>query len=252
MSKKMYGGLAIFIILLGIVAFFFIKSEMKFKAYVKETASELERYKEPLETQEGHFHADGTFHHGPHEEDTSGVDLPKKTQPKIKPVEVPKKETHEVPKVVPKKVYTGPLTFHAELLKTNPVKALRLQTEERGHWSAEWIPPFPPDDTEAQEFARAIYLRKYYIQTYGKLLDTPEYEEEAKVYDEALSTSSQMWDTIMSYPYGARQMDLMKLTWNVMDEVDRSTYDGVGGHPSEYFGDAKRREQLKQLGMWDY
>ena len=58
------GGLAIFIILLGIVAFFFIKSEMEFKAYVKETASELERDKEPLDTQEGHFHADGTFHAG--------------------------------------------------------------------------------------------------------------------------------------------------------------------------------------------
>ncbi len=218
---------------------------MEFKAYVKETASELERYKEPLETQEGHIHADGTFHHGPHEEDPSGVDLPKETQPKIKPVEVPKEETQGVPKVAPKKVYTGPLTFHAELLKTNPVKALRLQTEERGHWSAEWIPPFPPDDTEAQEFARVIYLQKYYIQTYGKLLDTPEYEKESREFNKALSTSSQMWNTIMSYPHGARQRDLMKLTWGSLDKPLRTRY-------SEYFGNAKTRELMKQLGTWKY
>ena len=32
--------------------------------------------------------------------------------------------------------YNSPLTYHAELLETNPVKALRLQAEERGHWSA--------------------------------------------------------------------------------------------------------------------
>ena len=248
-EKENVWGLAIFIILLGIVAFFFIKSEMKFKAYVKETASELERYKEPLETQEGHFHADGTFHHGPHEEDTSGVDLPKETPPKIKPVEVPKEETHEVPKVAPKKVYTGPLTFHAELLKTNPVKALRLQTEERGHWSAKWIPPFPPDDTEAQEFARVIYLEVYYIQTYGfEKLGTPEYEEETKEYRNAREISMQMFRTIRSYPYGARKMDLMKLIWTYNDTP--VSYPGIS--PSEYFGDAKTREQLKQLGMWDY
>ncbi len=79
---------------------------------------------------------------------------------KIKPVEVPKEETRkEEPK---KPLYTGPLTFHEELLKTNPVKALRLQTEERGHWSAKWIPPFPPDDEEAAAIARDLYLITYY------------------------------------------------------------------------------------------
>ena len=46
---------------------------------------------------------------------------------------------HVQPAPVPK-TYDGPLTYHAELLKTNPVKALRLQTEERGHWAAKWIP----------------------------------------------------------------------------------------------------------------
>ena len=54
--------------------------------------------------------------------------------------------------------YTGPLTFHAELLKTNPVKALRLQAEERGHVNAKWNRHFPPDDVEAQELA-STYCR---------------------------------------------------------------------------------------------
>ena len=61
-----------------------------------------------------------------------------------------------------KPTYTGPLTYHAELLETHPVKALRLQAEERGHWSAKWIPPFPPDDAEAAAIARDLYLITYY------------------------------------------------------------------------------------------
>jgi hypothetical protein len=74
-----------------------------------------------------------------------------------------------------KPMYTGPLTYHTELLKTNPVEALRLQAEERGHWSAKWIPPFPPDDLEAAEIARTEYLIIYY-ETIGDT-DNPEYEK---------------------------------------------------------------------------
>ena len=81
--------------------------------------------------------------------------------PKPKPEQEnpPRHVTQPTP--VPK-THTEPPTYHEELLKTNPVKALRLQAEERGHWSAEHIPPFPPDDTEAQEYARSIYLMHYY------------------------------------------------------------------------------------------
>ncbi len=59
-----------------------------------------------------------------------------------------------------------------------------------------------------------------------------------------------MYRTIRSYPYGARKMDLMKLTWPVLDEEPVSN--SYGGHPSEYFGDAETRDLLKQLGKWDY
>ena len=91
--------------------------------------------------------------------------------------EEPTSVAQDAPAVKVSRTYDGPLTYHAELLKTNPVKALRLQTEERGHWSAKWIPPFPPDDIEAQEFARTKYLMEYYWHNFGDLLETPSYEE---------------------------------------------------------------------------
>ena len=228
MTRRMYWGIAVLIILLGTAAVFFIKSEMEFAKYMKETEAELAKYKEPLEKQKGHYHADGTFHH---EEDPSRVDVPKEDPSRV---DMPK-EKREVPKPKPQKLYTGPLTYHAELLKTNPVKALRLQSEERGHWSAEWIPPFPPDDTEAQEFAKATYNFIYF--------------DEGPEFSEASHTYSQMQRTIMSYPYGARSSDLMKLTWPV---IDNDPVTGGVRHLSEYFGDAETRDLLKQAGTWKY
>ena len=67
------------------------------------------------------------------------------------------------------KTVKGRSTYHAKLLETNPVKALRLQAEERGHWSKDHIPPFPPSDTEAQEFAKNIYI--YIVIHYESIED---------------------------------------------------------------------------------
>lgn len=39
-----------------------------------------------------------------------------------------------------------------------PVDALRTQMEKLGHWSAEFIPPFPPDDLEAAAIAEAMFI----------------------------------------------------------------------------------------------
>ncbi len=39
-----------------------------------------------------------------------------------------------------------------------PVDALRTQTQKLGHWSAEFIPPFPPDDLEAAAIAEAVFI----------------------------------------------------------------------------------------------
>ena len=240
MSKQMKWGLATLLLLLGIAAVFLFID--------KDTETEPEM----------------TLGQPTKDLLKKGVKLPQQAEtpvaveelpPVVPPNEHPSgPHQHEDDKVhnhspIVSQTYTGPLTYHAELLETNPVKALRLQAEERGHWSTKWIPPFPPDDTKAQEFARAEYLTEYYWQTFGEKLDTPEYEKESKEYDKAYAISNQMWDTIMSYPYGARRQDLMKLSW---PSLDSDPVTGGGRHLSEYFGDAKTRDLLKQLGTWKY
>ena len=161
---------------------------------------------------------------------------------------VPISDPNETPV---KKTYDKPLTYDAELLETNPVKALRLQAEERGHWSAEWIPPFPPDDTEAQEFARVRYLMEYYWHNFGDLLETPGYEKEKKELEKVLIDHAAMYGIIRSYPYGARRCDLMKLTWPMTDkDVVSDSKGNVSKHPSNYFYDSEERAILKRAGMW--
>ncbi len=245
MKYRTYWGLsALVLLIIGVTVF----SVLKDRAEIRRLQHELEI------ALHGHNHADGDPAHSDGTENKPSNDVrPVKPvqqvdMPKIKPDKSPKAET---PKPKPKKpLYKGPLTFHEELLKTNPVKALRLQQEERGHWSSEWIPPFPPDDTEAQEFARVTYLWLYYIQNYGyKKLGTLGYEKETKAYREARELRRQMRGTIFSYPYGARKMDLRKLSW---PSLDSDPVTGGTRHSSEYFGDTEQRAFLKEHGAWDY
>jgi len=133
------------------------------------------------------------------------------------------------------KTYHGPLTYHAELLKTNPVKALRLQSEERGHWSKDWIPPFPPDDAEAQAYARNQYLRQYY-RSIGDT-KTPE-------FDKAVSECLSMLDTIMTYEFSARVYDLLKLTW---PNLPAGTAYHDDSTPSDYFPNYHTERGLELL-----
>ncbi len=139
-------------------------------------------------------------------------------------------QPHDTPSVQPTpvpKTYDGPLTYHEELLKTNPVKALRLQTEERGHWSAEWIPPFPPDDTEAQEFARNTYLSIYYVSI-G--------EGGSPAHERANKRCTEMGRRISDYPWDARRADLTKICWPGIDYEVQEHYNDKGvGKPSNYF-----------------
>ena len=153
--------------------------------------------------QVGHFHEDGTFHAEPH---------------------APITESSPVDVATPTR--TGPLTYHAELLDHHPVEALRLQAEERGHWSARWIPPFPPGDTEAATLARNAYLVTYY-QSVGDL-DNPEYIK--AVHEYTAQTNAIAYDS--DYSNGnARPYDLMKLSWVTMHEP----VPGTRSLPSDYF-----------------
>ena len=108
----------------------------------------------PQPQQDGHFHADGTWHAGPHETPSAAGGTPADVGPPAR---------------------TSGLTYHAELLASNPVEALRAQAEERGHWSAQWIPAFSPDDTDAATLARNMYLIIYY-QSMGNTTH-PEYRK---------------------------------------------------------------------------
>ena len=212
MEKQMKWGLATLILLLGIAAvFIFLDQNAELQQLEKETAESdklrQERNK-PQETSVVVEELPSVVHpnehpSGPHQHEDDTAHNPSVSQVS--------------------QTYNGPLTYHAELLETNPVKALRLQAEERGHWSAEWIPPFPPDDQEAQSFAKSRYLIEYYKSTGED--PTPEHEK-------VMETSLSMLSVIMTYPYGARAMDLMKLTWPTLRAGSTMHTDST---PSDYF-----------------
>lgn len=125
------------------------------------------------------------------------------------------------------KEYTGPLTFHKELLETNPVKALRLQAEERGHPCAEWIPPFPADDLEAQDFARNAYLSIYLDEK------DPEYAKVSGAFLNKLHAIS--GDIHVAGERSGRNYDLKKIAW-VVGTIPQSHYNGnTALFPSDYF-----------------
>ena len=141
--------------------------------------------------QDGHFHADGTWHESPHEA----------------PVEPPSTDAGET--LAPVATPTGPLTYHAALLASHPVEALRAQAAERGHWSEKWIPPFPSDDHEAAALARYSYLTVYYRST-GEI-DMP---KTSQFREEHYSLLMSMEGS------GPRHSDLLKLTWATLDAGD--------------------------------
>ncbi len=218
MNKKLYWGLGVlFLLITGVFVLILVqqkaelaKLEVEF-ALPTEKVAENANKKPPQNEQEVetshphyHVHADGTPHVGTHE--TS-------------------KEAQGVPSVT--LTSTGPLTYHAKLLETNPVKALRLLAEESGHAAAKWIPPFPPDDIEAQSFARNIYLTIYTIRTRA---DHSEYLKAS------IAKTEQLWDINEKYPYGARRCDLSKLIW-VLGSIPVTHYDrgGFAIYPSDYF-----------------
>ena len=138
--------------------------------------------------------------------------------------EVPVAEAENTTPIVPvPKTESSGLTYHADLLQTNPVKALRLQTEERGHWSAEHIPPFPPDDTEAADLAQSLYLMHYY-ESLG-MLDTPIWSKAARAFLSQRRVIKSQYPS--ADPVTAREMDLWRLTWTNTNAGEITPYGGM-------------------------
>lgn len=144
--------------------------------------------------QVGHFHEDGTFHAEP-----------PALVAESSPIEA------ETPVDVTTPTRTGPLTYHADLLASNPVGALRAQAEERGHWSARWIPPFPSDDGEAAALAHGFYHIVYY-RSKGEI-DTPKARQ---TIDELIP----LWNTVVMKDNSPRGDDLLRLSWAMLESGD--------------------------------
>ena len=220
MNRKMYWGIAALIIIL-IAAGGFIYYQWSQVAQLKEQLAQDEKMLEekrnplaennlrPAEPGKKWVPHDDHFHEVP-------IDAPDVWQ------DVPITQPSQ-----PYKEYTGKLTYHAELLETNPVKALRLQAEERGHPCAEWIPPFPPDDLEAQAFARNTYLCIYLDEK------DPEREKVSAAYLDKLHALNNAIH--VAGQRSGRNYDLLKITW-VLGTIPVSHYRGnVALFPSDYF-----------------
>ena len=100
--------------------------------------------------------------------------------------------------------YDKPLVHDAELFEKNPALAFKRELEARGHWAAEHIPPFPPDDLEAQAVARSAYM----VHFMGGMVTGEE------MWDAVLKKSEIM--TRIRQEYGiasARGCDLGRFAW---------------------------------------
>ena len=190
MNRNILRGIIVLIVLIGIAGVFLLidKDTETETVYNPPSEEEWQKIRQDLAARKaqdaaepqsqgenreiGHRHADGTWHEGAHE-----------------PIAQP---------ALVSQTYTGPLTYHKELLEKHPVEALRQQTIERGHWSAEWIPPFPPDDEEAARVARNKYLLIYY----GSIGDTdnPAYKEAYQDLQWYYSINSKRYRSVLE-PY---------------------------------------------------
>lgn len=205
MTRKLYWGIATLIVLLIGVSVFMLMHNTDTepeKVYrdvepSKEVMDSLRQGEmKPTEEPDGHFHADGSFHDGTDAEHAN--------------------VSEEV-------IYP-----HQALLDTNPALALKAQAEDRGHWSARWIPPFAADDTQAQAFARNEYFIHYYESIND--LNNP-------IYIQAMREEREQRRAIMEYPYGPRKYDLMLITRCSLNESDVYPLyvGGVRLTPSDYF-----------------
>lgn len=166
-------------------------------------------------SQGGHFHADSTWHEGPHEAEVDSEVLSQVNPSEATAIADPSQPAMQ-------------LTYHTELLKSDPVKALRQQSKERGHWSADYPPPFPLDDTEAMEYARAIYDYIYYGHTIpvSEHGNSPEFQRAAGNYDRMTRNFEERYPIESSdWHVRARKLDLNMLMWSVIDSPGTSIED---------------------------
>ena len=194
MNRRIVGGIIVLIALVGIAGVFLLigqKTDTGPKKVFNAPSDEvMQKVRDDLAAQEaakptpnGHRHTDGTWHEGEHEPIAQ-----------LAPVS---------------KMFTEPLTFHKELLETNPVEALRLQCEERGHWSAKWIAEFSSDNHQAQALARPVYLLMYYRSVRQSTGEMPISDAE---YRQLWAEHRAQFDDLDELPIN-HQLALMRIAW---------------------------------------
>ena len=196
----------LFVLLISIVAvgLYFLRTDVPDEPILIVTPVDVEKSpaKAPVgdTSQGGHFHADGTWHGEPH----APIEVPAEADPS--------KATGAVNSSQPAMA----LTYHAELLKSDPVEALRQQGKERGHWSADYLPDFPLDDTEAMEIARAEYHYIYYSRTtpVSERHDSPEFQRASRHSISLLRAVNEKYPADSpDWHVRARGLDLTMLSW---------------------------------------
>ena len=166
MRYKLYWGLGILIVLLiGAFTFVMVKQFEKNKqldAELKEAQALADQIEERKAAENNPPVAREGFKmvpHGDHWHEVP-IDAPDVWEEQTPEPNVMVKNHPNSEKVEPK-TFDTILTYDEELLRTNPVEALRREAEARGHWSAKYIPAFPPDDLEAQAYARAVFYSTF-------------------------------------------------------------------------------------------
>ena len=235
MRNKLYWAIVPILILTAAVFIFFI---LKHDADPKNVYIDIEPAKPERDARDGYKwenHGDH-WHEVPISNSFSGEgELATAHKPQIQ-----NKSTDHFKKPADVVIVNNPnakLTYHTELLKTNPVEALRLQSKERGHINAKWIPPFPHDDIEAQALAKSVYHFIYNRDSGNQI----QIEGLVSIMHESER---------FKYKYGstsARCSDLDKLSWVILTFPmshyygdygdDMGKFNGWAQFASDYFPD---------------
>ena len=115
----------------------------------------------------------------------------------------------------------------------NPVAALREYLSKRGHWSAEWIPDFPVEDTEAAKLAHNVLIMLVHEDAGNKILDgaagiaAEEYLQIQADYRKEIIEIVKSQRMLQYPPAGddirkrfQRLLDLSKFNWVFLDASD--------------------------------
>ena len=201
MRKKMYWGIASLILIIGVVGIYFMlqpdpdvepekvfiapsEADLKNMREAREKAREANK-PPPGASPNGHWHGD-EWHDESH---VPNDRLTHKSYP-----------NPSVSNVQTEMIYPMP---------DDPVSTLREYLEKRGHWSAKWIPEFPPDDEEAARIAYNCWVLIQHEKAGNEYFDGP-----ALIPDREIS---EMLD-YYKYLETPRAYDMYKLSWSVLSK----------------------------------